>query len=70
MSKRTATWLAWSMCALSLALTALSLFLLTLTLSHPGIPIYSSWLEETVIALGCSTVGAVVAYRRPENTIG
>src|SRR3712207_2152525 len=30
MSKRTASWLAWSMCALSLALTALSLVLLTL----------------------------------------
>jgi hypothetical protein len=70
MSKRTATWLAWSMWALSLTLTAFSLLLLILTLSHPGVPIYSSWLEETLIALGCSTVGAVVAYRRPENTIG
>ncbi len=28
MSKRTATWLAWSMCTFSLALTALSLLLL------------------------------------------
>jgi hypothetical protein len=28
MSHRTATWLAWSMCALSLALTVLSLLLL------------------------------------------
>jgi len=56
--------------ALSLALTAVSLLLLALTLSHPDVPIYSSWLEETLIAMGCSTVGAVVASRRPENTIG
>jgi hypothetical protein len=69
-SKRTASLLAWSMWALSLALTAFSLLLLALTLSHPGVPIYSSWLEETLIAMGCSTVGAVVASRRPENTIG
>ena len=70
MSKRTASWLAWSTWALSLALTALSLLLLILTLSHPGVPIYSSWLGETLIAMGCSTVCAVVAYRRHENTIG
>jgi uncharacterized membrane protein YfcA len=69
-SKRTASWLAWSVWALSLALTAVSLLLLALTLSHPDVPIYSSWLEETLIAMGCSTVGAVVASRRPENTIG
>jgi hypothetical protein len=69
-SNRTASWLAWSVWALSLTLTAFSLLFLILTLSHPGVPIYSSWLEETLIALGCSTVGAVVAYRRPENTIG
>ena len=70
MSKRTASWLVWSAWALSLALTAFSLLLLALTLSHPDVPIYSSWLEETLIAMGCSTVGAVVASRRPENTIG
>jgi hypothetical protein len=69
-SERTASLVAWSMWVLSLALTALSLLLLILTLSHAGVPIYSSWLEETLIAMGCSTVGAVVASRRPENTIG
>ena len=35
MSHTTATWLAWSMCALSLALTAASLLLLALNLAHP-----------------------------------
>ena len=35
MSHRAAAWLAWSLWALSLALTALSLLLLALNLSHP-----------------------------------
>jgi hypothetical protein len=35
MSTRTATRLAWAVCVLSLALTALSLLLLALNLSQP-----------------------------------
>ena len=35
-----AAWLAWSLCVLSLALTALSLLLLALSLSHPGVHIF------------------------------
>jgi hypothetical protein len=71
MSKRTATWLAWSMCALSLALTALSLFLLVLNLSHPEVPIHPYWDINTVIAVGFSPVGAVLAPRLPpKNPIG
>jgi len=68
-SKRTATWLAWSMCALSLALTALSLLLLMLSLSHAGVHIYANWLFDTLLAIGFLTVGAIVASRRPENPI-
>ena len=67
MSKRTATWLAWSMCALSLALTALSLLLLYLNYSHPGIPIWEFWAPNTLITVGLSTVGAVIAPRLPPN---
>jgi hypothetical protein len=70
MSRRTATWLVWSMCALSLALTALSLLLLTLNLSHPGVPIFDYWLENTVVAAGFSTVGAVIISRHPNHVIG
>src|SRR5215208_1475882 len=70
MSRRTATWLAWSMCALSCALTALSLLLLSLNLSHPGVPIFDYWLENTVVAAGFSTVGAVVISRHPNHVIG
>jgi hypothetical protein len=70
MSARTAPWLAWSLCVLSLVLTALSLLLLTLTLFHPDVPINYYWLETTVIAAGYSTVGAIVASRLRENPIG
>ena len=59
------------MCALSLALTALSLFLLVLNLSHPDVPIYLYWAVNTLIAIGNSTVGAVIVPRlSPRNPIG
>ena len=48
MSARAAAWLAWSLCALSLALTALSLLLLALNLSHPDVHLYDCWLENTL----------------------
>src|SRR5215208_2955393 len=71
MSKRTASWLAWSMCALSLALTALSLFLLVLNLSYPDVPIHPYWPITTVFAVTFSTVGAVtVPHLSPRNPIG
>ena len=71
MSKRTATWLAWSMCVLSLALTALSLLLLALILSYPSVPIFEHWVDSTLAAISFSTVGAVIASRRiPDNPIG
>src|SRR5918998_5143613 len=69
-SSRTASWLAWSLCVLSLALTALSLLLLALNLSHPRIPVYPFWPVNTLLALGNSIVGAVVASRRPQHPIG
>ena len=71
MSERTASLLAWTMCALSLALTALSLFLLVLNLSYSDIPAHPYWEINTVIAVGYSTVGAVIAPRTsPKNPIG
>src|SRR5215210_2681522 len=71
LSTRTASWLAWTLGALTLALTALSILLLALiNYSHPGVPIYSSWLELTLTAIGYSTVGVVIISRRPENAIG
>jgi hypothetical protein len=71
MSTRAASWLAWSMCALSLVLTALSLLLLALNASQPGVHIFDHWIETTVLAIDLSTVGAVVAPRcHPQNPIG
>src|SRR5215204_4909293 len=70
MSTRTATQLAWALCALSLALTALSLLLLILNLSHPNTHLYEPWLDNTLTAVFYPTVGALVASRRPENPVG
>jgi hypothetical protein len=71
MSRRTAAWLAWSLWALSLALTALSLLLLDLNLSRPDVPVYSFWAENVLFSIGYSTVGAVIVPRMPaENRIG
>src|SRR5215210_5602155 len=69
MSGRTASWIAWSACALSLALTALSVLLLVLLL-RSDTPIYYYWLETSLVAVGYSTVGAIVASRLPESPIG
>ena len=71
MSKRTASLLAWSMCALSLALAGLGLLLLALNSTYPNAYIYDYWLDATLVALGFSTVGAVISSRAsPENPIG
>jgi hypothetical protein len=68
---RAATWLAYSMCALSLALTAFSLVLLRSNLSHPGLPVYEFWVPNTLVALGFSPVGAFVAsHLQPKNPMG
>jgi hypothetical protein len=69
MSGRTASWLAWSACALSLALTALTGLLIVLLL-RSDTPIYYYWLETSMVAVGYSTVGAIVASRLPESPIG
>ncbi|HSK83526.1 MAG TPA: hypothetical protein VK902_09020 [Rubrobacter sp.] len=68
-SARTASWLAWSACALSLALTALTVLLIVLLL-RSDTPIYYYWLETSMVAVGYSTVGAIVASRLPESPIG
>jgi hypothetical protein len=71
MSRRTTAWLAWSLCVLSLALTALGFLLLALSVSHPSVPVFDQWLENTVIAVCFSTVGAVITPRLPpKNPIG
>src|SRR5215217_8492027 len=70
MSSRTAIWLAWSLWGLSLTLTVVALLLLALNLSHPHTHIVDNWLDSTLNAVFFSTVGAIVASRRPENPVG
>ena len=67
---RVAAWLAWSLCALSLMLTAVSMWLVALNHSHPNTPTYAPWLDNTLSALSYAPVGALVASRRPDNPIG
>jgi hypothetical protein len=69
MSARTAARLAWSLWALSVALTALSLVLMALSLSHPNTPVFDWWLGNALVVIDV-TVGAIVATRRPENPVG
>ncbi|MBA2344144.1 MAG: hypothetical protein H0V83_03570 [Rubrobacter sp.] len=65
-----ASWLAWSLCAIPLVLTALSLLLLVLNLSHPNTHIYAPWLDNTLTAMSYAPVGALIASRHPANPVG
>src|SRR5829696_7769354 len=69
MSSRGTSWLAWSLCALSLALTALSFLLIALGLRQNA-PIFFYWLEPAAIAVGYSVIGAIIASRLPKHPIG
>jgi hypothetical protein len=69
LSTRTAPWLAWAVCALSLALTALTFLLIALDLSLNA-PIYFYWFESTIIAVAYPVIGAIIASRLPAHPIG
>jgi hypothetical protein len=82
MSARTAAWLSWSTCALSVGLAVLGvLFLVLLSRFHHSV-IVGQWLENVMVSvvfspvlavvtvLSFSTIGAVIASRRPDNPIG
>jgi hypothetical protein len=70
MSTRTANYLAWGLCALSLTLTILSLLLLILNLSYPNTDLYEPWLDNTLTAISYAPVGALIASRHPANPVG
>jgi hypothetical protein len=70
MSTRASAWLAWSVCALSLVLTALGLLFLALNRSHPSVPVFEFAFRSVVIVASCSTVGVLIASRRPAHPIG
>ena len=67
---RASAWLAWSVCALSLVLTALGLLFLALNRSHPGTPVFEFAFRSVVIVASCSAVGVLIASRRPAHPIG
>jgi hypothetical protein len=69
-SRRAAARLAWSLCALSLASTALAVLLLVRNLSSPNPHLFDFWVQGIVIPLTCSTVGVIIASRRPDHPIG
>ena len=71
MNQRHDAWLARCMCAVSLVLTVLGLLFLITSRFRTGAPVYDYWLVNTVIAIGFSTVGAVITPRLPrQNPIG
>ena len=76
MSHRTASWLAWSLCAVCVALIGLALLLDFLTgevipAGVPGARPGSGFAVLTgVLSLAFPTVGALIASRLPANPIG
>jgi hypothetical protein len=69
MSTRASAWLAWSVCALSLVLTALGFMFLVLNRYDPGVPAFEFAFQSTVIVASCSSVGVLIASRRPAHPI-
>jgi hypothetical protein len=73
MSARAAAWLAWSLCAVTLALSLLSLLLVFLGWSTPLPRGWSPWRDQAlslVAFLGAPILGGLIASRRPENPYG
>src|SRR5918994_1564852 len=71
MNRRHDAWLVWCMCAVSLVLTGIGLLFLITSRSRTGAPVYDYWLVNTVIAIGFSTVGAMITPRLPRrNPVG
>ena len=71
MSRRTASWLAWSvwlLCVVLISFALLFYFLSTPTPETHTPPALTAFLR--VLSLAFPTVGALVASRRPENPIG
>jgi MFS family permease len=73
MSRRTAAWVAWSVCAASLLIMALGLVLIFLGWSTPRPPGWYPWAymaNDIVPGLGAPLLGALIASQRPQNLYG
>jgi hypothetical protein len=73
MRRRTAAWLVWSLCAVSVALMALAIVLLFLS-GSAAIPSETGSLWGTVVQItvdfALPILGGLIASRRPDNLIG
>ena len=73
MSRRTAAWLAWSVCASALVLFGLTLVLVFLGWSTPLPKGWVPWQGQiitTVGFMGAPVLGGLIASRRPDNLYG
>jgi hypothetical protein len=73
MSRRTAAWVAWSVCAMILLLVALALLMVFVGWSTPLPRGWTPWREsviEIVGNIGAPILGGLIASRRPENPYG
>ena len=70
MRRRTASWLAWSLGILCVALLAFTLLLFAFNRSHPDVDVYGPWVQETVVAVTFPALGLLILSRRPQHPIG
>jgi hypothetical protein len=73
MSRRTAAWVAWSVCALSLLIMALGLLVVFFGWSTPRPPGWYPWTylaNDVLVAFGAPILGGLIASRRPVNPYG
>jgi hypothetical protein len=73
MSRHTAAWLAWAVCAMSLLILASSLLLIVLGSSMPLPRGWTPWQDQAVSVvgiLGLPILGGLIASRLPENPYG
>ena len=73
MSARASSWIAWSVCAVTLLVLALSMLLITLGWSTPLPSGWTSWRDQTVSLagiIGAPILGGLIASRRPRNSYG
>jgi hypothetical protein len=73
MSARASSWIAWSVCAVTLLVLALSMLLIALGWSTPLPSGWTSWRDQTVSLagiIGAPILGGLIASRRPRNPYG
>jgi hypothetical protein len=72
MNSRAASWLAWSLAGLSMAmfLASVALYVLARSAQSPGDRVTASDMLTYVPILAFPLVGALIASRRPHNPIG